>query len=142
VTTVENKGCHFLPRVAPVLAGSTAELRNTDSIMHNTNMMLGSRTVMNVALVANANPIRKPLERIGLHLVKCNVHKFMQAYRIVFPDQYFDQTGASGQFRIAGLPPGRHTISAWHETLGTVIDEVQVPSQGTVTVDLEFHQPQ
>lgn len=138
VSVVENKRCLFYPRVAAVRLGTQAEILNSDPIMHNTNMAIANRTVMNVALVAGGDPIRKPLKKEGLHLIKCNVHKFMQAYRFVFGDSFFDQTKDAGQFRIAGLPPGLHTISVWHETLGTLQKEVQVPARGTVTVDFEY----
>lgn len=138
VSVVENKRCLFYPRVAAVRLGTQAEILNSDPIMHNTNMAIANRTVMNVALVAGGEPIRKPMKKEGLHLIKCNVHKFMQAYRFVFGDSFFDQTKDAGQFRIAGLPPGLHTISVWHETLGTLQKEVQVPARGTVTVDFEY----
>jgi hypothetical protein len=101
-------------------------------------MALNNRTVLNVALVAGGTPIRKPLKKEGLHIIKCNVHKFMQAYRYVFSDPFFNQTNETGQFRITGLPPGLHAVSVWHETLGVLHKEVEVPARGTVTVDFEY----
>lgn len=138
VSAVQNKKCAFSPRVAVLRTGGIAEFSNVDPLMHNTNMTLDSRTVVNVALVAGGNPVKKPLKKGGLHLIKCNVHKFMQAYRQVFDDPFFDQTNDAGQFRIQGLPPGAHTVSVWHETLGTLHKEIQVPAHGIVRVDFEF----
>ena len=83
-------------------------------------------------------PVRKPLKKEGLHLVKCNVHKFMQAYQYVFSHPVFDQTNETGQLRIVGLPSGLHAVSVWHETLGVLHKEIQVPVRGTVTIDFEF----
>jgi hypothetical protein len=62
----------------------------------------------------------------------------MQAYRLVFDDPYFDQTTETGQFSIAGVSPGSHRISVWHETLGMLEKDVQVPVRGTVVVDMEY----
>lgn len=138
VSVVQNKHCAFLPRVAAVRSGAETQISNGDPVMHNTNMTLNSRTVLNVALVAGGNPVNKPLKREGLHLIKCNVHKFMQAYRYVFNDPFFNQTNETGQFRITGLPPGLHAVSVWHETLGVLHKEVEVPIRGTVTVDFEY----
>jgi plastocyanin len=138
VSVVKNKQCAFYPRVAALRAGAEAEITNDDPVMHNTNMTVNTRTVLNVALVAGGTPIKKPLKKEGLHLLKCNVHKFMQAYRHVFSDPFFDQTNDAGQFRIVGLPPGLHAISVWHETLGVLHKEIQVPARGTVNVDFEF----
>lgn len=139
VSVVKNHRCAFYPRIAALRAGVQTEITNDDPVMHNTNMTLNTRMVLNVALVAGGNPIRKPLKKQGLHLLKCNVHKFMQAYRYVFADPYFDQTNEAGQFRIVGLPPGLQAISVWHETLGVLHKEVQVPARGAVTVDFEYN---
>jgi plastocyanin len=138
VSILQNKRCVFYPRVAPLRVGAEVEIRNDDPVMHNTHVSLYNGTVLNVALVPGGAPIKKPLKKEGLHLIKCNVHKFMQAYRYIFRDPYFDQTNETGQFRIQGLSPGLHTVSAWHETLGVLQKEIQVPVRGTVSVDFEF----
>ena len=138
IMPIMNKNCAFTPRVGVVRTGSEMEITNNDPLMHNTNMTFGNRTILNVALVAGGDPIRKPFKRPGLHFVKCNVHKFMYAYRYVFDDAMYAMTNEAGQFRISGLPPGFRTITVWHETLGTVQKEVQVPARGTVVLDLEY----
>lgn len=138
LVVVRNKQCRFHPHVAASQVGNEMETINDDPMMHNTNITVGNSTVLNVAMVAGGPPIKKPLKRSGLYVVKCNVHKFMHAYREVFDDPYFDQTGEVGQFSITGVSPGSHTISVWHETLGVLQKEVQVPARGTVVVDLEY----
>lgn len=138
VLPVRNKNCAFHPRVAVARTGSEAEFINDDPVMHNTNVTFGSRTMVNVALVAGGFPVRKPFKKTGLHLVKCNVHKFMSGYRYVFDDSFYAMTNEAGQFLITGLPPGIHTVTVWHETLGTIQKEVQVPAKGTVRLDIEF----
>ena len=138
LVVVRNKQCRFHPHVAASQVGNEMETINDDPMMHNTNITVGNSTVLNVAMVAGGPPIKKPLKRSGLYVVKCNVHKFMHAYREVFDDPYFDQTGEAGQFSITGVSPGSHTISVWHETLGVLQKEVQVPARGTVVVDLEY----
>ena len=137
-SVVQNKRCVFYPRVAPLRVGAETEIKNDDLVMHNTNVSLHKGTVLNVALVPGGGPVKKQLKKQGLHLVKCNVHKFMQAYRYVFSDPFFDQTNAVGQFRIQGLSPGLHTVSVWHETLGELHKEIHVPSSGVLNVDFEF----
>jgi plastocyanin len=138
VASIKNKNCSFMPQVGVGRTGIEAEITNDDPLMHNTNMTFGNRTVINVALVAGGNPIRKSFKKAGLHLVKCNVHKFMYGYRYVFDDPFFAMTNETGQFQIGNLPPGRHLVTVWHETLGIVQKDVQVSSQGIVNLDLEF----
>ncbi len=135
---VRNKQCRFFPHVGAMQAGNDAEIINDDPVMHNTNMTFANRTVLNVAVVAGGSPIKKPMKKAGLHVVKCNVHKFMQAYRMVFDDPFFDQTTEAGQFRIVGVAPGMQTLTVWHETLGILQKEVQVPARGTVVVEFEY----
>jgi hypothetical protein len=136
--SIRNKNCGFLPRLGVGRTGIDAKIFNDDPLMHNTNIVLGNRTVLNVALVAGGSPIRKQLKKAGLLLVKCNVHKFMYGYRYVFDDLFFDMTTEAGQFRISNLPPGLHMVTVWHETLGSLQKEIQVPAQGTVNLDFEF----
>jgi plastocyanin len=135
---VRNKECRFHPHVGAAQVGAEVQIFNDDPVMHNTNIIVANNTALNVAMVAGGNPIKKLLKKSGLHLVKCNVHKFMQAYRLVFDDPYFSETTESGQFSIAGVSPGSHRISVWHETLGMLEKDVQVPLRGTVVVDLEY----
>ena len=135
---IRNKECRFHPHVAVAQMGAEVQIFNDDPVMHNTNVIVDNSTALNVAMVAGGNSIKKRLKKAGLHLVKCNVHKFMQAYRLVFDDPYFDQTTETGQFSIAGVSPGLHRITVWHETLGLLEKDVQVPARGTVVVDLEY----
>lgn len=137
-SVVRNSHCRFNPHVAVAQVGTVIETINDDPVMHNTNITVGQTTALNVAMVAGGPPIKKLLKQPGLHLVKCNVHKFMQGYRLVFDDPFFAQTTETGQFTIAGVSPGTHTIRVWHETLGVLQKEIQVPARGTVVVDLEF----
>ena len=51
ISVLQNEHCAFSPHVAAVLAGTETEIRNSDPLMHNTNIALNNRTVLNVALV-------------------------------------------------------------------------------------------
>ena len=135
---VRNKQCRFHPHIAAAQVGNETGTFNDDPLMHNTHITIANSTVLNVAMVAGGPPIKRRLKRAGLHKMQCNVHTFMQAYRMVFDDPYFDQTTESGQFSIAGASPGLRRITVWHETLGVVEKDVQVPVRGTVVVDLEY----
>jgi plastocyanin len=135
---VRNRQCRFHPHVSVAQVGNEMGTVNDDPLMHNTHITVANSTVLNVAMVAGGRPIKKQLKKAGLQMIKCDVHKFMQAYRMVFDDPYFDQTTEDGRFTIIGVSSGRHTITVWHETLGVMQKDVQVPVQGTVVVDLEY----
>ena len=41
--------------------------------------------------------------------------KFWSGYIIVAPTPYYAETDESGNFKIAGIPDGNYTVTAWHE---------------------------
>ena len=43
-----------------------------------------------------------------------------------------------GQFTLPNLPPGKYTITAWHEDYGTQTQDVTVTGNETKTVDFTF----
>jgi hypothetical protein len=62
--------------------------------------------------------------------VKCNLHPWMQGYFIVLSTPFFSVTGDDGGFTLPELPAGHYTISAWHETLGTQSQEIDIKPGG------------
>jgi len=70
--------------------------------------------------------------------VKCDVHPWMTAYVGVLPHPYFATTGEDGTFAIKNLPPGKYTLEAWHEKLGTQTQEVTVGPSQTATANFDF----
>jgi hypothetical protein len=107
--------------VAAGRIGDTFEIQNLDPILHNTHVVVGQKTIVNVAQVAGSRPIPKTLKRTGLYVLRCDKHTFM-----------------TGAFQLQPLPAGSYTIVAWHETLGSLEQEITVPSQGMVAINFEY----
>ncbi len=135
---VLNMQCAFRPRIGVARQGEEIEVRNQDPILHNTHIKLGKRTFLNVAQVPGGKPIVKRLKRHGLHKIRCDKHIFMESYLYVFSHPYYDRTDKKGAFRISDIPPGKHAIQVWHETLGILENMVNVPTKGTVRVDFSY----
>src|SRR6266481_3685237 len=70
--------------------------------------------------------------------VKCNIHPWMHAYFAVLKTSHYAVTGDNGSFSINNLPPGKYTITAWHETLGTQTQEITVTGNETVPLNFVF----
>ena len=51
---------------------------------------------------------------------------------------YFAVTGPDGAFRLANVPPGTYTVTAWHEKFGTRSQQVTVAERGEANVNLAF----
>lgn len=62
--------------------------------------------------------------------MKCNLHPSMQGYFAVLRTPYFAVNGDDGGFVLPDLPPGRYTITAWQETLGTQSHEIEINCSG------------
>ncbi len=135
---VINMHCAFSPRIGVARLGQDIEVRNQDPILHNTHIRLGKRTILNVAQVPGGKPIVKRLKRSGLHSVRCDKHIFMESSLYVFNHPFYDLTDKAGAFRISGIPPGKHPIQVWHETLGILEKVVRVPKEDTVRIDFAY----
>lgn len=135
--TLDQRGCRYVPHVQAVAAGSTLEILNGDPILHNVHGWTGKATAFNVAMPLRDQKVPRRLDRPGLIRVGCDVHAWMGAW-ILVADAPFAVSGDDGRFAISGLPPGRYSVTAWHERLGEKTAEVTVPAQGEVSLDFGF----
>jgi hypothetical protein len=70
--------------------------------------------------------------------VKCDVHRWMNEYIGVVDHPYFAVSDRSGAFTIQGVPPGEHTLVAWHEKYGPLRQQVGVEAGATAAVELTY----
>ena len=54
---------------------------------------------------------------------------------VVAKNPYFAQTSSNGTCQIASVPAGRHRLRCWHEGVPMQEQDVEVPENGSVTVD-------
>lgn len=133
-----NRDCLFLPDTLAMMRGDSIEIQNQDPILHNTHIKLKKRTILNVAQLSNSSPVAKRLKRVGVHNIRCDKHRFMEATLHVFAHPWFSVTNRQGAFQILNVPPGPQTIQVWHETLGILEKEVIIPPKGTISVNFEY----
>ena len=69
---------------------------------------------------------------------KGTIHPWMKAYLGVFEHPYFALSGADGRFTLKDLPPGEHTIEAWHERFGTRSQKITVAQKRRKRSSLRF----
>lgn len=73
-----------------------------------------------------------------IQAVQVNKHTFMTGALQVFDHPYFAVTDEFGVFQLPPLPAGSYTVVVWHETLGSLEQEITVPTQGTITIDFDY----
>jgi len=137
---LSNKGCRFDPHVLAVQQGTTLEMSNEDPVFHNVHITKNGETVANNGLPPGGGQVvKKQLKDAGLLDVRCDAgHTWMKAYIVVVPHTYFAVTGADGKFSLAGVPAGKYKLKVWHETLGTLEQDVEVKDGADAAAAFEF----
>ena len=139
VATLDNLGCHFVPRVQTLTVGQTLEIANSDPILHSSHAKAGKRTVFNLALATKGQKIPKTIRETGRLNVRCDAgHTWMNAWIESFPHPYHAVTDAEGKALISDIPPGKYTITVWHEALGA--ETLPVTIESGKTAPLHFAQ--
>ena len=67
-----------------------------------------------------------------------DIRPWMAAFVGVVAHPFFAVSQSDGTFVINGVPPGRYTMEAWHETLGTATVPVTVAQGRTATISFTF----
>jgi plastocyanin len=135
---LDNRQCAFVPHVVAASVGQTLEMHNEDPFLHDAHAWLGTETLFNLA-IPKGRTVRRVLDRPGIAHVNCNVrHTWMHAYLFVTENPYRVVTDGRGRFVLDDVPPGVHTITVWHELLGSRERQVTVAPGETATVDVEL----
>lgn len=122
---MEQQNRRFSPDLLVIPAGSSVSFPNFDPIFHNVFSLsrpksfdLGNYSKGQTRIVTFPKP--------GIVAVYCHLHPNMAGTIVVTPNQYAARVSVTGQFSLSGVPPGKHTIVAWHKTGGTFRQTVEV----------------
>jgi len=141
--TIDNKNCKFEPLVSISYVRSNYIVKNSDPILHNTNLGKEQRkgvrrTVYNLALPFKDQVIKKQNRVAGLIKVKCDAHPWMRSYIYSSRHPYVAITDAEGNFEIKDLLPGTYKIKIWHEGFEDIEKEVVVKAGSTSDLNATF----
>ena len=133
---IDQRHCTFVPRVLIIPAGSTVRISNNDGILHNFHTTSRLNPPVNLAQPRFAKPLHVTLRHPEIVPVKCDLHgrRLMRAWIVVAGHPYYALTDDNGRFQLSQVPPGRHTLEIWHETLGVQMNPVTVGVTGEVSV--------
>jgi len=134
----EQEGCQYKTHVLAVHTGQEIQIINDDPIAHNIHPLAKVNREWNRMQPAGTPPFSYSYDNEEFIPVKCNIHPWMHGYFVVLKTSHFAVTGDDGVFRLPDLPPGKYTLKAWHESLGTQSQEITVTAGGTTTVYVTF----
>ena len=135
---VDQQDCMYRPRVQGAVEGQKIEFKNSDQTMHNVHAFAGTKTLFNAPQQPKAAPMDKEAKATDVVKLQCDVHPWMKGYVVYGKTGLFAVSGTDGSFEIKDVPPGKYTIEAWHEKLGTQTAEVTVENGKPVDPKLSF----
>ena len=114
VKQMNQKDYMFIPALLPVQVGTKVEFPNQDDAYHNVFSYSPAKRFD----LGRYRPDEKPVpsqifDKAGLVTLRCDIHEHMRALILVLDTPHFVLTGADGNFRLSGMPPGKYTLKAW-----------------------------
>jgi plastocyanin len=137
---LDQKGCEYTPHVVALEVGAPLSVVNSDQTTHNIHPVPMNNREWNQSQPPGAAPLNESFAREEIAIpVKCNVHPWMKSYIAVVGNPYFQVTGADGSFNLTNVPPGTYTLTAWHESFGTMDQMVTIgPSEAKKDIHFTF----
>ena len=130
---IAHKNASFVPHVLPIVAGTTVEWPNLDTIHHNA-FSFSEAKPFDLGLYKDEVK-RIVFDQPGRVDVFCSIHKSMHSIIFVVAHGYFSQPDRTGRYTLPNVPAGTYRLKAWHERMPPQVREVEVPEQGEVRVD-------
>jgi plastocyanin len=135
--SMDQKECVFTPRVVLVPAGGRIDFLNSDRLLHNLHSTPKDNPHFN-RTQPRGRTIAITFPQPEIIRVTCDLHSWMRGWVVVTEHSFYAITDGEGQFTLRGLPPGRYTLRAWQERLGTISKEVAVSEPESAPVTLEM----
>lgn len=130
---LDQRQCVFIPRVILVPVGGTVEFLNSDRLLHNLHSVSRANAVFN-RTQPKGRTIAVTFTKPEIVRIICDLHGWMRAWVVVMEHPFHAVTGSAGEFALDNIPPGKHTLNVWHETLGTVTKDVTIGDTDVTTV--------
>ncbi len=144
---INQKGCMYEPHVFGMMATQSLLVRNSDHTAHNIHSLAKvspnpqfnfGQTQPKDDLLTTTSKDKTFLAPEIMVKVKCEVHGWMHCWVGVLPHPYFAVSDEKGGWKIPNRPPGKYTIEAWHEKLGTQTQEIELKAGETKALDFTF----
>jgi plastocyanin len=136
--TIDQKGCRYIAHVTALKTNQELKVVNSDQTSHNIHPLAKVNREWNKSQPPGTQPLSEKFDKPEFIPVKCNVHPWMRGYIVVLQTSHSSVTGQDGKFDLKGLPPGKYTLTAWHETLGTQTQDVTVGSGESKPINFVF----
>jgi plastocyanin len=131
---VNQKNMQFVPRVLPVVIGTTVDFLNSDSVLHNVFSPDSCADRFNLGTWPQGQTKTFTFKKECFAALLCKVHSEMEGFVVALPTSYFAVTSSDGSYEIKDVPDGTYTVKVWHPTLKAAQKSVVV--KGATEVSL------
>jgi plastocyanin len=130
---MDQKNFMFVPKVLPVLAGTTVNFLNSDSVLHNVFTPTKCAGSFNLGTWPRGQFRSYTFNNAGCFVtILCDVHPYMQAWIPVLQNPFFAQTNQDGEYEINNIPPGNYRLIIWYPFYKTKSIQVVLGTQTLV----------
>jgi len=136
--TFDQKGCHYTPHVLAFQVNQELKVTNSDQTSHNIHPLAKINREWNKSQPPGTPPISEKYDKPEFISVKCNIHPWMHGWFAVVKTSHYAVSDGSGEFKLPNLPPGKYTLTAWHESYGTQTQEVTISGNETKSANFVF----
>jgi hypothetical protein len=134
----EQRNCHYTTHVLPLRVGQEVSISTSDPFNHNIHPLAKINREWNRIQLPGTPAFTYSYENEEFIHVKCNIHAWMSAYFVVLKTSHVSVTKGDGTFQLPDLPPGKYTVTAWHEVYGTQRKEVTVDGGEPQSINFVF----
>lgn len=135
--TIDQRKLRFAPRILVVGEGAEVVFRNSDPLLHNIFSPHEEEPV-DLGTYPEGESRSHRFERIGPHVILCNIHPEMEAWIYVAPTPWRAVSSESGTVRIEGVPPGDYRLHVWHRRASPLERPLAVEPGGTSAGTLDL----
>ena len=128
---LDQKNCVFEPHVLLVKTGVPFKIATSDPMDHEVRSFDGTTMLFNFGMSPHGAFVEKKFEKPGTYLMRCGLHLWMHAFVVAAENSFYAVSAPDGKFILRDVPPGKHVLKIWHETLG----EMEIPLEVSKPVE-------
>ncbi len=135
--TMDQAKMRFIPRILPVVNGTTIDFLNSDPTPHNVFSPDNEKYNLGTWPQGQAKgyAFTKCTKFPCVYTQLCRVHPEMEGYVVVLQNPYFAVSDKDGHYEIGNVPPGNYTLAVWHTRGKAQPKPVTVDASKPATVD-------
>lgn len=131
------KNAEFIPKVLPILKGTTINIKNEDKIYHNV-FSLSDPKSFNIGRRPQGETVPQTFNKSGVVRVFCDIHSHMSAFIIILENPFYSIGDKNGNYEIKEVPPGKYKLNVWHDSIEFNPIELNINSGDIKTINIEL----